>query len=106
MFNANIQDLLKISRTYLAADVDGHGVRELEGVEEGVGDDGGPGVRARDLHELGDHLGAQHAAVLVAQVDGPRVLGEGGAGLDPHVELACGQTQHLKRKYFTKEDIY
>ena len=80
--------------SYLAADVDGHGVRELEGVEEGVRDDGGPGVRARDLHELGDHLGPQHAPVLVAQVDGPRVLGEGGAGLDTHVELSCGQTQH------------
>jgi len=30
--------------SHLASDVDGHGVGELEGVEEGVGDDGGPGV--------------------------------------------------------------
>ena len=73
---------------YLAPNVDGHGVGELEGVEEGVGDDSGPGVRAGYLHELGDHLGPEDAAVLVAQVDGPRVLGEGGAGLDPHVKLA------------------
>ena len=74
--------------TYLAPDVDGHRVGELEGVEEGVGDDRGPGVRPRDLHELGDHLGPEDAAVLVAQVDGSRVLCEGGTGLDPHVKLA------------------
>mgnify|MGYP001192777261 CR=1 FL=1 len=77
---------MKVS--YLAPDVDGHGVGELEGVEEGVGDDRGPGVRPGDLHELGDHLGPEDAPVLVAEVDGPRVLGEGGAGLDPHVKLA------------------
>ena len=54
--------------------MDGHGVWELEGVEEGVGDDGGPGVRASDLHELGDHLGAQDAPVLVRQKDRTGVL--------------------------------
>ena len=41
---------------YLAPDVDGHGVGELEGVEEGVGDDGRTAVCAGDLHQLGDHL--------------------------------------------------
>ena len=68
--------------------MDSHGVGELEGVEEGVGDDGGPRVGPGDLHELGDHLRSEDAAVLVAQVDGPGVLREGGAGLDPHVKLA------------------
>ena len=74
--------------TYLTPYVDSHGVGELEGVEEGVGDDRCPGVRPGDLHELGDHLWPEDAAVLVAQVDGSRVLCEGGAGLDPHVKLA------------------
>ena len=59
-------------------------------MEESVGDDGGPGVRPGDLHELADHLGAEDAAVLVAQLDRLRVLGVCGAGLDPHVELSCG----------------
>lgn len=81
-----IKPLIKM--THLAPDVDRHRIGELEGVEEGVGDDGGPGVCAGDLHELGDHLGSEDAAVLVAQVDGSRVLCEGGAGLDPHVKLA------------------
>ena len=55
--------------THLATDVDRHRIGELESVEEGVGDDGGPGVRAGDLHELGDHLGPEDAAVLVRQLD-------------------------------------
>ena len=46
-------------------DLHGHAVRELEGVEEGVGDHGGPGVGAPHLHELGDHLGPEYAAVFV-----------------------------------------
>jgi hypothetical protein len=31
--------------TCLATDMNGHGVRKLEGVEEGVGDHGGPGCQ-------------------------------------------------------------
>ena len=74
---------------YLASDVDGHGVGELEGVEEGVGDDGGSAVSRSHLHELGEHFGTEDAPVLVRQLDGadsPSVAGF--AGLDPHVELS------------------
>ena len=74
--------------THLAPDVYSHRVGELERVEEGVGDDRRPGVGPGDLHELGDHLRSEDAAVLVAQVDWPGVLCEGRAGLDPHVKLA------------------
>ena len=35
-----------------------------------------------DLHELADHLGPEDAAVLVAQLDGLRVLGVCRAGLE------------------------
>ena len=44
-------------------------------MEESVRDNGGSRVRAGDLHELGDHLGTENAAVLVAQLDRLRVLG-------------------------------
>lgn len=37
---------------YLASDVNSHGVGELEGVEESVGDDCGPRVSAPHLHVL------------------------------------------------------
>ena len=72
----------------LASNVDSHGVRELECVEEGVGDDGGPGVGASHLHELGDHLGPEDAAVLVGQLDRTVPVVGRLAGLHPHVELA------------------
>ena len=84
-FSAN--NCLDIS-THLAPDLNGHGVGELEGVEEGVGDDGGAGVRGAHLHELGDHLGAQDAPVAVAQLDGTVLVVRGLARLDPHVEFA------------------
>ena len=73
----------------LAADLDGHRVGELEGVEEGVGDDGGARVRRPHLHELGEHLLAEDAAVLVGERDGPVAPVRRLARLDPHVELAC-----------------
>ena len=57
-------------------------------MEEGVGDDGGAGVRGAHLHELGDHLGAQDAPVAVAQLDGTVLVVRGLARLDPHVEFA------------------
>ena len=50
-----------------------------------------PGVSSSNLHELADHLGSQDASMLITQVDGARVVSEGGAGLDPHVELSCEQ---------------
>ena len=74
---------------HLALYVNSHRVREFEGVEEGVGDDRGAGVRAGDLHELADHLGSEDTAVLIAELDGPRVLSHRRARLDPHVELSC-----------------
>ena len=42
--------------SHLALYVHCHRVGELEGVEESVGDDGCPRVRAGNLHELADHL--------------------------------------------------
>ena len=42
--------------SHLALYVHRHRVRELEGVEESVGDDGCPRVRSGNLHELADHL--------------------------------------------------
>ena len=81
----------------LAADLDGHRVGELEGVEEGVGDDGGARVRRAHLHELGEHLLAEHAAVLVRERDGPVAPVGRLARLDPHVELACKQMQMPNR---------
>ena len=76
---------------HLALYVYSHGVREFERVEESVGDDRGAGVGAGDLHEFADHLWSEHAAVLVAQMDGPRVLGHRRARLDPHVKLSCNK---------------
>ncbi len=46
------QDSLSECFPYLASNVDCHGVRELEGVEESVSDDCGPRVCAPHLHEL------------------------------------------------------
>ena len=77
----------------LAADLDGHRVGELEGVEEGVGDDGGARVGRAHLHELGEHLLAEDAAVLVRERDGPVAPVRRLARLYPHVELACKQMQ-------------
>ena len=48
-----------------------------------------PRVGACDLHELANHLRPQHTAVLIAQIYRARVVCEGRAGLDPHVELPC-----------------
>lgn len=76
--------------TDLALDVNAQGVGELERVEEGVGDDGGPVVGAPGLEEPADHLGPEDAAELVAQLDGVAPAVGCDAGLDPHVELACG----------------
>ncbi len=41
---ALIQGSMTSPMSHLASDVDSHGVGELEGMEEGVGDDGGPGI--------------------------------------------------------------
>jgi len=72
---------------HLALDVHTQGVRELEGMEEGVGDHGGPLVGRTGLQEAGDHLGSQHATELIRQVDHmTRSIG-GHAGLYAHVEL-------------------
>ena len=75
--------------SHLALYVHCHGVGELEGVEESVGDNGCPRVRSGNLHELADHLGTQDAAVLITQLDGLRILSVRRAGLHPHVKLAC-----------------
>ena len=72
---------------YLALHMNGHGIRELEGVEECVGDHGGPGVRPGNLHKLGDHLGPQDTAMLVRQLDRTRVLRLSRAGLHSHVKF-------------------
>ena len=56
-------------------------------MKEGVGDHSGPGVGSGNLHELGDHLGPEDAAMLVGQQYGPGVLSLGRAGLDPHVKF-------------------
>ena len=77
----------------LAADLDGHRVGELEGMEEGVGDDGGARVRRPHLHELGEHLLAEDAAVLVGERDGTVAPVRSLARLYAHVELACNSTE-------------
>ena len=48
-----------------ALEVDLHGVRELEGLEVGVGEHAGAGPEVLDLAELGHELGAGHTALLV-----------------------------------------
>ena len=73
---------------YLAANVDRHGVWELEGVKKCVGNDGRPAIRAPHLHEFGEHFGTQDAAVLVRKLDGAhRPCVAGLAGLHPHIEF-------------------
>ena len=83
-----------MTTTHLASDVDSHGVWELEGMEEGVGDHRGPGVGSRNLHELADHLRSEDTSVLVTQINGSGVLGVGATGLDTHVKLAWNIIQH------------
>ncbi len=70
-------------------DLHRHGIWELEGVEEGVGDDRCPGVGRPHLHEAGEHLGPEHAPVAVGEADGAVAVVSCVAGLDAHVELAC-----------------
>ena len=53
-----------------------------------IGSDVSPGVSSSNLHELADHLGSQDAPMLITEVDGARVVREGGAGLDSHVKLS------------------
>ena len=79
---------------YLASDVNSHGVGELEGVEESVGDDCGPRVSAPHLHVLWNHFGTEDAAVLVGQLDGPVAVVGGLAGLDPHVEFTWKMSEN------------
>ena len=87
-------------RTNLAFDLYGHCVRELECVEECVGDDRGPRVRGAHLHKLGDHLGPEDAPVLVTQLD-RTVLGVGGlARFHAHVELAWKKRKKEEKKMF------
>lgn len=77
---------------HLALDVHAERVRELEGVEEGVRDDGGAVVGALRLQEPADHLRAEDAAVLVRQLDHVGAAVARHARLHPHVELAWGRT--------------
>ena len=77
-----------MTTTYLASDVDRHGVWELEGMEECVGDNSGPGVSPSDLHKLTDHLWSQDTAMLVTQINRSGVLGEGATRLNTHVKLS------------------
>ena len=74
--------------SHLASDVDCHGIGELEGVEEGVGDDGGAGIGASHLVKLGNHFGTEDTSVLVGQLDRTVPIVGCLAGLDSHVELA------------------
>jgi hypothetical protein len=74
--------------SHLASDVDGHGIGELEGVEEGVGDDGGSGIGAPHLVKLGNHFRTEDTSVLVGQLDRTVPIVGCLARLDPHVELA------------------
>jgi hypothetical protein len=78
---------------HLAVDVHTERVGELKSVEEGEGDDGGALVGGAHLLEAADHLGTQHAAALVRQLDHVAAAAVAGrARLDPHVELACNCT--------------
>ena len=76
-------------RSHLALYVHCHRVRELEGVEESVSDDGCPRVSPGNLHELADHFGAEDAAMFIAQLDRLRILCIRRAGLHSHVKLTC-----------------
>lgn len=74
---------------HLALDVNAERIRELESVEKGVGNDGGPLVRSFSLEESADHFRAQYAAVFVGKLDDmPRAV-RGGARLHSHVEFSC-----------------
>ena len=76
-----------------AAYLNGHRVGELEGVKEGVRDDGGTRVCRAHFHELGEHLLAEDAAVLVGERDRPVAPVRRLARFHPHVELACNEIQ-------------
>jgi len=74
----------------LAVNVHAERVRELERVEKGVRDDGGPFVGGARLEEPADHFGTQHTTAFVRQLDHVAAAAVAGrARLDPHVELAC-----------------
>ena len=64
-----------------------HGVRELEGLEVGVGDDIGRRSKVLDLVELGHDLRPDDAAELVDQLDGGPLAVVSHAVADDHVEL-------------------
>ena len=66
-------------------------VRELERVEEGVGNDRRPIVGAPCLQESADHLWPEHAAELVAQLYRVSTAVRGHARLHTHVELPCDE---------------
>ena len=64
-----------------------HAIRELEGLEVGVGQDGGTGTKVLNLGELGHELGSGDAALLVNQLNGSTFSVVSHAVTDQHVEL-------------------
>ena len=70
-----------------ALEVDVHGVWELEGLEVGVGDDGGGGAEVLDLLEARHDLGARDAADLVDELHGVLLAVVRHAVPHQHVEL-------------------
>lgn len=74
------------------------GVGELERVEEGVGDYGGPVVGAPSLQEPADHLGPENAPELVAQLYRVTSTVRRDARFDPHVELSCCEENAIEAR--------
>lgn len=70
-----------------ALEVDFHGVRELEGLEVGIGQDRSRSTKVLDLGEPGHELGPGDASSLVNQLNGGTFAVMGHAVANEHVEL-------------------
>ena len=64
-----------------------HAIRELEGLEVGVGQDGSTGTKVLNLRELGHELGSGDTALLVNQLNGSAFSIVSHAVTDQHVKL-------------------